>query len=86
MKKEKLILEISTQSLNPAQVRALKSLTLALEHLLNGKSEAELFEGSAEAFKLLAFLVSEKDNQALEYGLDNLNDLVLNSRFLHLDN
>lgn len=90
MKKDKLILEITTNSLNPAQIRALKSLNHALEQLQNRKSEADLFEGSAEAFKLLAFLVTEVDkklgHQALEYGLDNLNELVLNSKILHLDN
>ncbi len=94
MKKEKLLLEISTNSLSPAQIRALKSLNLALEQMQNGKSESELFEGASEAFRLLAFLVTEtkfgKENklgqQALEYGLDNLNDLVLNFAVLHLDN
>jgi hypothetical protein len=94
MKKEKLILEISTNSLSPAQIRGLKSLNLALEQMQNSKSEPELFEGASEAFRLLAFLVTEtkfgKENklgqQALEYGLDNLNDLVLNFAVLHLDN
>ena len=87
MKKEKLVLEISTQHLNPAQLRALKSLNHALEQLQNGKSESELFEGASEAFRLLAFLITEAGgHQALEYGLDNLNELVLNSRVLHFDN
>ena len=89
MKKDKLILEISTQSLSPAQLRAFKSLQVALDQI-KGEDEAKLFEGSLEAFRLLAFIISEADkklgHQALEYGLDNLNELMLNSRILHLDN
>jgi hypothetical protein len=89
MKKDKLILEISTQSLNPAQVRALKSFMVALEHI-KGDSEAELFEGASEAFRFLAFFITESNEklgpQALEYGLDNLNELVLKTRILNLDN
>ena len=92
--KEKLNLEFTTQPLIAAQNRALKSLVHSLETVINAQEEKEFFEGSAEAVKFLAFLITQsnfgKENQlshqALEYGLDKLGEILETSIVLHVDN
>ncbi len=98
-KKEKLYIEIDATELSAAQMRALKTLNMLLNHNLTTESEGEFFDSSAEIMRVCASLikqanfVSEMDKseipyaqQALEFSMDVLQDQVSSSKVINYDN
>ena len=98
--KNKMIIEIDTETLNPAQIRLLKSLNAVLTHVMKAEDEAEYFDGSAELMRLCASLIQQSKfpvmlenhgeiayaDQALEFSVDVLQDYIGESNIVTYDN
>jgi len=98
-KKEKLFIEIDATELSAAQLRALKTLNMLLNHTLTTDTEGEFFDASAEAMRLCASLIKQSNfvnelencnipyaQQALEFSLDILQDQMSSAKIINYDN
>ncbi len=97
---EKLHIEIDTTELSPSQIRLVRSINVMLKNVLVSDHESEFFEGSAELMRLCAALIKQSRfsddimrsspipyaEQALEYSVDVLQDVISNARVVHYDN
>ena len=98
--KNKMIIEIDTEGLDPAQERLLKSLNAILTHVMKAEDEAEYFDGAAELMRLCASLIQQSKfpemlensgdipyaDQALEFSVDILQDYIGESSIVTYDN
>ena len=98
-KKEKFYIEIDATELSAAQMRALKTLNMLLNHALTTESEGEFFDSSAEIMRVCASLIKQANfvsdmkegdipyaEQVLEYSMDILQDQVHSSKVINYDN
>ena len=98
-KKEKLYIEIDASELSAAQMRAIKTLNMLLNHTLTTESEGEFFDYSAEALRLCASLIKQANfvsdmaesdipyaQQALEFSMDVLQEQMSSSKVINYDN
>lgn len=97
---DKLQITIDTKDLGPAQVRLIRSLNTAISEVLRTRREGELFEQSAEIFRIMASLIQMSrfidenrqastipyDKQAIEFALDVLDQQINNSEVIKYDN
>lgn len=97
---DKLHIEIDTTELTPSQIRLVRSINVMLKNVLVSDHEDEFFEGSAELMRLCAALIKQSRfsddimrsspipyaEQALEYSVDALQDVISNARVVHYDN
>ena len=97
--KEKLFIEIDATELSAAQIRALKTLNMLLNHTLTTDAEGEFFDASSEAMRLCASLIKQANfiddmsesnipyaQQALEFSIDILQDQMSTSKVINYDN
>jgi len=98
-KQNKIIVEIETNDLSPANVRLMKSLNTLLYQLLTTAEEPEFFKGAAEALRTCASLIQQSKftelhsssdipyaQQALEYSMDILQEQLVNAKVVRYDN
>jgi hypothetical protein len=94
---KELLIKLSTEELNPTQVRLIKSMNALMAHLLTSDDEAEYFEGSAELLKKAAevikashFTTQNTDmnygSQAVEFAVDYLNESLEENKIQSMDN
>lgn len=97
---DSLEITFDTTELTPSQVRLVRSINVMLKNVLISDQENEFFEGSAELMRLCAALIKQSRftddimrtsnipyaEQALEYSVDALQDVISNSRVVHYDN
>jgi predicted O-linked N-acetylglucosamine transferase (SPINDLY family) len=98
-KKEKLYIEIDATELSAAQIRAIKTLNMLLNHTITTDSEGEFFDSSAEAMRVCASIIKQANfvndmadseipyaQQALEFSLDILAEQMSTSKVINYDN
>ena len=98
-KNEELHIEIDTSELEAQQVRLLGTINALLAHVAKTEEEPEFFEASAELMKQIASLIKQSNfitttganpipyaEQALEYSLDNLVDIIHSDDVISFDN
>lgn len=98
-KKEKLFIEIDPTELSAAQIRAIKTLNMLLNHTLTTQSEGEFFDSSAEVMRICASLIKQANfidetnesevpyaQQVLEFSMDILQDQMSSSKVINYDN
>lgn len=97
---DRLQITFDTSELTPSQVRLVRSINVMLKNVLISDQENEFFEGSAELMRLCAALIKQSRftddimrasnipyaEQALEYSVDALQDVISNARVVHYDN
>ncbi len=97
---KKLTLELDTEMLHPTQIRLIKSINSLLLHLLTTDEESEYFESSADFLRLAASAIKEShfpyenevidhiaySNQAIEYALEQLQEIMSHQDLKSLDN
>ena len=94
-----LKIEIDTTDLKPQQIRLLRTVNALLTHVTKTDEEAEFFEASAQLMKQIASLIKQSTfiersgadpipyaEQALEYSLDNLVDMIHGDDVISFDN
>jgi len=96
---QQLLIEFDTSELKPQQIRLLKTINGLLAHVAKTEEESELFESSAELMKQIASLIKQSNfielsgadpipyaEQALEYSLDHLVDMIHSDDIISFDN
>lgn len=100
LKRKKILLEIETDELSPAQIRLIRSINTMLGHIVSTDEESEFFEGSAELMRMCASLIKQANfandlkglndipyaQQALEYSMDTIQDLIDSAKIVNYDN
>lgn len=93
-----LVLKVDTQELGPAQIRLLKQVHTLLTQVVTAEDEAEYFETSAQLMQQMVQLIkasnfpsTQRDGipygeQAIEYAVDFLNEVLLSNGHVNLDN
>lgn len=96
-KQQEILLKLDVSELNQTQIRLLKNITSLLTNVLSADDETEYFESSAELFKKTAELVKHSQfaengkamnygEQAVEYSIDNLTEILENAGIHNIDN
>jgi len=98
-KKEKLYIEIDATELSAAQIRAIKTLNMLINHAMTTESEGEFFDSSAEAMRVCASLIKQANyidetneseipyaQQVLEFSMDILQEQMSSSKVINYDN
>lgn len=100
LEQEKLIITIDVKELNSNQIRLLKTINSLITHVMSTEDETEYFNGGQELMKLIANVIKTANfnnlegldssiaygQQALEFSIDSLVDLVQSGKFLNYDN
>lgn len=92
-----LIIKLSTEDLNPTQIRLLKTVNSLLSHVLTAEDESEYFETSAELMKKVAEVIKHANfadknksipygDQAVEFSVDFINEILDNHKIHNIDN
>lgn len=88
------------EDMNPAQKRLLRSLNSLLHHISLTKNEAEFFDSSAQAFRLVSSIINQSNfnqkevaigeipfgDQALEYSMDYIIEMIEKKKIICYDN
>ncbi|MBT3980049.1 MAG: hypothetical protein HOE90_01775 [Bacteriovoracaceae bacterium] len=94
---EKIIqLDLDISELTPHQVRLIKSLNTMITHMLTADAESEFFNASGNFMQICASLIKlshfagDKNaipygQQAIEFSIDKLNELLENSDVVNWD-
>ena len=99
-KNKKTFIEIDTTEMSAPQIRLIKGINTLIAQIVTTENEAEYFDGSAEAMRMLASLIQQAnfvfdakeestipyDSQALEYSVDILQDFMSNAKVISYDN
>jgi len=94
---DKLTVSFDTTGIPLPQQRLIKSLAATLVNVMGTDNEGEFFEGSAELLRLVASVIQQAKfcsqktdipyaSQAVEYGVDVLQEHLSNSKVLKYDN
>jgi hypothetical protein len=99
MKKDssEIVIKLNVEELSPTQIRLIKSVHSLIAHVLVADDEAEYFDAgaallrkSAELIKHSSFATSNKDisygDQAVEYAVDFLNEILGEQKLNSIDN
>ena len=90
-------MKMNVEGLTPTQLRLVKTLHVLLSNLLASETESEYFDTSAELMKKTSELIKHANfatqnqsipygNQAVEFSLDSLNELIDQDKIQNLDN
>lgn len=96
-KEMELLMKLDTEGLSATQVRLIKSIHALLASVVSSEDEGEYFETSAALLKKTAELIKHSEfaiqNQAMSYGdqavefaVDTLNELMDENKIINLDN
>ncbi len=96
-KETEVVLKLDTEGLSTTQVRLVKNIHALLAHVLVSDEEAEYFESSAELLKKTAELIKHANfsaqnkqmsygDQAVEFAVDYLNEVIDENKIQNMDN
>jgi hypothetical protein len=97
-KKEfELVLKLNSNDMSPTQVRLVKSIHALLANVLSSEEEGEYFEASSELLTKTAEFIKHCDfakthknisygDQAVEFALDKIYELLDENKIQNLDN
>ena len=94
---KEIVLKINIDAMTPTQVRLLKNVTSLLTSVLSSDEEGEYFEMSSELLRKTAELIKHSDyatmnkdmsygDQAVEFAIDFLNEILDEQKNHNLDN
>lgn len=89
-KKNELMIKLSTEELNPTQVRLIKNINGLISQLITAEDEAEYFDLSAEFLRKAAEVIKHSQfaqcnkemnygEQAIEFAVDFINEQLAES-------
>ncbi len=93
----KLTIDIDTSELTQAQLRAIKTINMLMAHIVTTDEEADYFDGTAEVMRICASLVKQSHfcqknssipygDQAIEFAIESLTELMESSSVIKYDN
>jgi uncharacterized protein YaaN involved in tellurite resistance len=96
-KEKELLMKIDTEGLSTTQVRLIKTIHSLMANVLASDEESEYFETSAELMKKAAELIKHANfstqntamsygDQAVEFAVDTLNELMDENKMMNIDN
>jgi len=94
---KEISIKISTEGLTSTQIRLIKILHSLMGNVVVSEEESEYFDASADLFKKAAELIKHSHfatknkkmsygDQAIEFAVDGLTDLVDEKRINNIDN
>ena len=93
-----LVLKFNTQDLSPMQVRLLKQVHTMLTQVVTAEDEAEYFETAAQLMQQTVQLIKHSNfpatqrdgipygDQAIEYAVDFINEVLASNGHVNIDN